>query len=104
MMEQLTFIHRVLVLIDGETESLTSIMPDNSLNAINISLYADDDDGEGGYSPVMWRVVRATLENHQWIYTDLAEGDAGIVGDEQATQDAAEAFAAAVSEAAKHAK
>jgi len=41
MMEQLTFIHRVLVLIDGETESLTSIMPDNSLNAINISLYAD---------------------------------------------------------------
>lgn len=36
MMEQLTFIHRVLALIDGETESLTSIMPDNSLNAINI--------------------------------------------------------------------
>ena len=52
----------------------------------------------------MWRVTRATYENHQWIYTDLAEGDAGIVGDEQATQDAAEAFAAAVADAAKHAK
>ena len=104
MMSGLTFIHRVLVLIDGETESLTSIMPDNSLNAINISLYADDDDGEGGYSPVMWRVTRATYEDHQWIYTDLAEGDAGEVGDEQATQDAAEAFAAAVADAAKHAK